>query len=168
MADAIQLTQMRARPKSITMGGGKAPQGRKSLLIKSQIFLRLRDALAAGNSYESSCAMAGISRTTFYRWMDEAESAPEGHPLREFRDTVKKACAIAEHRNVMIIQKAAARHWQAAAWWLERARWKDWGCRRSVKAVNEAKHRRRADVSGLQSGKQGSPFGFKNFAKSNK
>jgi hypothetical protein len=120
MADSSYLARKRVRAPGITMGEGKSPQGRKSFLIDRQIFNRLRDALAAGNTYQNACAMAGIGRTTFYRWLEESEKAPEGHPLREFRDMVLKACAIAEHRNLMAIQKAAPRHWQAAAWFLER------------------------------------------------
>ena len=76
--------------------------------------------------------MAGIGRTTFYRWMDESKTAPVGHPLREFRDTIKRASAIAENYHVMVIQKAAAQHWQAAAWWLERHNPQHYGRRKAM------------------------------------
>ena len=138
MNDATQPPQKRTRPSQITMERGRAPQGRKSLLINPRIFCRLREALTAGNTYENACRMAGISRTTFYRWREESEVAPEGHQLREFRDMVEKACAEAEHRNVMMIQEAAARHWQASAWWLERRHRGHYGRRKAVALGDDA------------------------------
>jgi len=138
MADQSPLARRRVSSPVITMGEGKSPRGRKSLLIDCQMVCRLRDALMAGNTYETACTLAGISRTTFYRWMKESEKAPEGHPLREFRDMVLKACAIAEHRNLMFIQKAALTHWQAAAWWLERSRPEHYARRRIVSVAGSS------------------------------
>ena len=132
MTNKAPLSRKSVEPPSITMGEGKSPRGRKSHLIDRKVLIRLRDALAAGNTYNNACAMAGVGRTTFYRWMDESQTAPEGHPLREFRDSIKRACAIAENRHVMIIQKAAAQHWQAAAWWLERRHPQHYGRRRAI------------------------------------
>jgi hypothetical protein len=99
---------------------------------------KLRDALIAGNTNEDACILAGIGESTFYRWMREAESAPEGHPLWEFRQSVKRAMAEARHRNIMIIQKAAVTHWQAAAWFLERSDPKHWGRKDHVAVGGDA------------------------------
>jgi len=132
MANEIPLSRKSIEPPRITMGEGKSPRGRKSLLMKRSVLIRLWDALEAGNTYNNACALAGLGRTTFYRWMDESKTAPEGHPLRDFRDTIKRACAIAENRHVLIIQKAAVHHWQAAAWWLERRCPQHYGRRRII------------------------------------
>jgi transposase len=132
MPDKIPLCRRSVEPPRITMGEGKSPRGRKSRLIEQKVLIRLRDSLATGNTYENACVRAGIGRSTFYRWMDESKTAPEGHPLREFRDTVKRASAIAEHYHVMLIQKAAERHWQAAAWWLERRYPRQYGRRKPL------------------------------------
>jgi len=111
----------------ITSPPYKKAVGRKCKRLEPERVTRLRDAFVAGNTIRTACAMAGISDKSFYRWLKEAEHAPEGHELREFRDTVKRAKAVAEHRNVMAIQKAAQKDWRAAAWFLERTRPKDWG-----------------------------------------
>ena len=94
---------------------------------------RSRDAIIVGNTIQTACALAGLSRKSYYRWLKEAEDAPEGHPLRHFRDTVKEALAEAQHRMLMIIQKAAVKDWRAAAWFLERRCPEDWGRVRLVK-----------------------------------
>ena len=113
--------------KRITLDPNRAPQGQKSLLLDKAMLARLCDALVAGNTIKNACTMAKITETTYFRWLDESKDAPEGHPLRLFRESVKEARAHAAHRNVMIIQKAAPRQWQAAAWFLERAFPDEWG-----------------------------------------
>ena len=45
----------------------------------------------------------------------------------QFRQAVLKAQADAEVRNVAIVEQAATRSWQAAAWWLERKHNARWG-----------------------------------------
>ena len=116
----------------ITLSPDRKATGRHTHLLDQHRMQKLRDALIAGNTIENSCTMAGIGERSFYRWMQEAESAPEGHPLWQFRQSVKSAMAEAEHRNVMIIQKAAVTSWQAAAWFLERRNPKAWGRKDSV------------------------------------
>ena len=123
---------------SITLSPMKKQTGRTSKLLDKSRMNRLYDALIAGNTILTACAMAGISEPTYYRWLREAKIAPEGHQLREFRQSLKRAMAIAEHRNVVFIQKAASEHWQAAAWWLERRYPKDWGRIKRVKPGGDA------------------------------
>jgi hypothetical protein len=105
----------------------KAKVGRKPLLMNEAKIGLLADAFAAGNSIRNACGMAGVGVSTYHRWMAEFERAGEGSLIREFRDRIKKAQAEAEHRNVLLIQKAATTRWQAAAWWLERHRPEHWG-----------------------------------------
>jgi hypothetical protein len=127
---------------------GRKPLGRKSRLKEGETLIRLCSALEAGNTYENACAMAGIGRTTFYRWMNEAKNCPLDHQLWDFRNTVKKACAVAENRSVVLIQKAAAHDWRAAAWWLERRNPEEYGRRKVIEldtesnstAIDEATH----------------------------
>lgn len=71
-----------------------------------------------GNYYNTACQAVGISKETFYTWLKEKP---------DFSDSVKKAESKAIARNVMIIQKAASKSWQAAAWFLERKEYRDWG-----------------------------------------
>jgi transposase len=88
-------------------------------------------AVRAGNYVETAAAAAGITATTFYRWMERGEADIENDaqsPFRDFREAVEKAKAESEKIDLDLIAKAAGEgNWQAAAWRLER-RFKDkWG-----------------------------------------
>lgn len=67
--------------------------------------------IRAGNNYEDSAGLAGISRRTLQRW--KKTHVP-------FVTALKKAEQECKARNIAIIQKAAEKSWQAAAWFLER------------------------------------------------
>jgi hypothetical protein len=67
--------------------------------------------LRAGNNISDTCSLVGINDDTFYDWK---KNKPE------FSDALKKAENECKARNIAIIQKAAEKSWQAAAWWLER------------------------------------------------
>ena len=62
-------------------------------------------------------------------------NAPLRGGLRDFRESVKRAKAVAVHRNILIIQEAAKDDWRAALWWLKRVRREDWGRKRAVAVV---------------------------------
>ena len=94
------------------------------------------DLIASGNYIETACQAAGIASSTYHNWnarghaeRDRLRAQPDAEPnpteviYLEFLESVEKAFAEAEARNLMIIQKAAvAGTWQAAAWILERTR----------------------------------------------
>ena len=105
--------------------------GRKPKLTKELIEL-LGTALQNGNYIETACDFVGINRATLYRWLQESEENDAKPILKELSDTVRKARAQAEMRNVLRIQKAADDSWQAAAWWLERSQPKKWSKQTNV------------------------------------
>jgi hypothetical protein len=93
------------------------------------------EAIEAGNYVETSVQYAGITKSTFYSWLDKGTSErdrliadptatpdPDLVDFVDFADAVERAQASSEVRAVAIIQKAAFTTWQAAAWWLERTR----------------------------------------------
>lgn len=88
-----------------------------------QTHKRICTALSAGNTRKDSAEYAGVSEATFGRWIKE-------YP--EFEEDVQKAEADAVVRNVAIIQQAASKTWQAAAWWLERRRKNEWSAKTEV------------------------------------
>jgi transposase len=90
---------------------------------------KITGAIAAGNYHETACALAGVSTSSFYRWMQQGEKARAGI-YREFWEAVKKAEAVAEAKRVKIIADAAEENWQAAAWYLERRYPDRWGRRK--------------------------------------
>lgn len=78
---------------------------------------RLLKAIRRGNTFRDACLCAGISEDTFANWRRSNS---------DFSDAVKRAEAEAVMRNVAIVQEAAKKTWQAAAWWLERRYPSDW------------------------------------------
>jgi transposase len=105
--------------------------GRKPKLTQELIEL-LGTALQNGNYIETACDFVGINRATLYRWLQESEEDNAKPILKDLSDTVRKARAQAEMRNVLRIQKAADDSWQAAAWWLERSQPKKWSKQTNV------------------------------------
>lgn len=97
---------------------------------------RLCQALLAGNTIKNSCKLSGVDVSDFYRWMRDGVDAPEDSVPRTFFLRASAAMAEAEHRNVMLIQKAATRSWQAAAWFLERRNPEAYGRRERVEVAN--------------------------------
>jgi hypothetical protein len=83
-------------------------------------------SIAAGLPAKFAAQRAGIDESTFHLWMRKGRRATEG-PHFQFFQSVKRAEADAIARNVAIIQKAASKSWQAAAWWLERGYHKEFG-----------------------------------------
>lgn len=92
---------------------------------------RLREALELGATVRVACNCAGISETTYHRWITEAEA---GDPDRqEFRDAVKAARGAAALGHLETIRAASrSGEWKASAWWLERVE----GYTRSVRVEN--------------------------------
>jgi len=102
-------------------------------IISEEIINKIEEALKAGNYVITSCEYAGISKDAYYDWMHKSAD-PNSDPIyKRFSETVEKARAQAEVRNVMNIQKSAQNgQWQASAWWLERSFPDKWGRRTTV------------------------------------
>lgn len=79
-------------------------------------------ALEMGCTRDAAAGAAGVSRTTFYRWLDDGT----------FRDAVERAEHKAEAAYTLAVQQAVPKNWQAAAWWLERRRHESYGRRDRV------------------------------------
>jgi hypothetical protein len=80
------------------------------MVKKSQVSVLLK-ALENGMNVSDSCALARISREYFYSKQKEDET---------FREQVELAEVKCKQHHISVIRKATNRHWQAAAWWLER------------------------------------------------
>lgn len=81
---------------------------------------KILEALRLGVPQSTAYTYAGISETTYYRWLQEAGEPGAKQELREFREAVQAARAEAEVRSLAVIQNASRKTWQAAAWFLER------------------------------------------------
>lgn len=98
--------------------------GRTTILTET-IQARMVQAIEGGNYAPTAAEYAGIGVSTHYDWLKKGESGKS--PYAEYLEAIKKAEAVAEVRNVTLIQNAAANTWTAAAWYLERKHWDRWG-----------------------------------------
>ena len=118
------------------------PTGRPGILTPD-VQRRLCEAIAAGNTRHDAAEYAGMAESTLRAWLAKGKRQRRGQ-YRALLAAVKKSEADAVVRNVAIIQKAAPKSWQAAAWWLERKRANDWSqgrdlVRQLAKEVKELK-----------------------------
>lgn len=77
-----------------------------------------------GHFSEVACTLAGVSSSTFYRWMEKGRNAKSGR-YREFWEAIQTSKAVAEAKYLEVVRDVAndQRHkdrLKAATWWLER------------------------------------------------
>ena len=98
-------------------------RGRKPKINKD-IIERFVRAIKLGCPIKDACGCAGIGETTYYKWMNWADSdRKDVKTYRDFREKIKAAEGEATQAWLAIIEKAAREgSWQAAAWKLERRR----------------------------------------------
>ncbi len=97
-------------------------RGRPSKLTKT-VAAKIVEALEAGNFQEPAARAAGVSRSTFHRWMQRGaddESFNRDSIYRTFRTAIKRAEAEAEVAAVKCVIDASETKWQAAMTFLER------------------------------------------------
>lgn len=89
--------------------------------INDETIAALIRLVSSGVPYETAADSVMITDRTLYKWLRRGRaSTKKTCPYRQLVQGLKKAHADAITRNVAIIQKAAQKTWQAAAWWLER------------------------------------------------
>jgi hypothetical protein len=107
-------------------------------------------ALEAGNYDEVAAQAAGISKASFYNWLnrgqaelERVEAAPNAkvrqgeQPLIDFFDVVTRAKAQAEPEMVARIRELGERDWRALAWMLERRFSGRWAKRQRLEVLVE-------------------------------
>lgn len=103
--------------------------GRPSLLTP-KTKQKLIEAIKAGSHYETACAYAGISYSTFREWMQRGQGTHKRRKTDQdyvdFADAILEAESQGEISAIAAIKAASKNDWKAAAWMLERrhsARW---------------------------------------------
>lgn len=112
----------------------KRPTIGRPTKLTNEIRETIVTAIQACNYSEVAAEFAGISKTTFYRWMELGERATRG-PFRQFRDAIRAAEAGAEVYALASLRKAMPDTPSAAQWFLERKFQQRWGKRETVTAV---------------------------------
>lgn len=99
--------------------------------LTPEVHAHIVKSLRLGNYVEHAASTAGIARSTIYDWLRKGEAAlaaqEAGEELDEmqqryldFMMDVDRARSEAITTNLQMIQDAAPKNWQAAAWYLER------------------------------------------------
>jgi transposase len=98
--------------------------------LTSDLTKQIAKLLTDGNYVETVCDYVGLSRSTFYEWLERGENAEAGtdQDFVEFSDTIKKAIASVEMDTVKAVRRGPT-NWQSKAWWLERRHPDKWGNR---------------------------------------
>lgn len=81
---------------------------------------RIVDSIRRGTPFKLAAAAGGVSYNTFVRWRNEGAHPDAPRHLRDFCHQVRTAESEAAQRLLGLIESAAKRNWQAAAWMLER------------------------------------------------
>lgn len=101
--------------------------GRPTKLTK-EVTDRICLAIRAGNYSKVAAAMAGISETTYYKWLEMSDKPNAKKEYKEFRESIEQAEAEAEVAAIARIRQAADNgDWKAAGWYLERKHGERWG-----------------------------------------
>jgi len=101
--------------------------GRPTKLTK-EVTNRICLAIRAGNYAKVAAAMAGVSETTYYKWLDLSNKPNAKKEYKEFRESIEQAEAEAEVAAIARIRQAADNgDWKAAGWYLERKHGERWG-----------------------------------------
>jgi hypothetical protein len=106
------------KPKNDGRGGPK---------LTPQLQVEISELLKLGCYIETACAMAGISRSTYYNWIDKAKTSNRRNKYTLFMDAVTHAQACDEARLVGMINVHCKDKWRASAWMLERRFTNNWG-----------------------------------------
>jgi len=80
---------------------------------------KLVKALKSGITASAACSIVGIANKTYYEWLKKGREG-NGDIYEKFLIAIEKANAEAEKAMLDIITNHSVKHWQAAAWVLER------------------------------------------------
>jgi len=105
----------------------ETPTGRPAKFT-AEVQERLLTVIRLGAYRNAACDFAGIAPETLRIWLRRGEAEAAG-PYREFYKALKEAEAAACIKALGTIRIAMEQNWQAAAWFLERKRPKEWGRR---------------------------------------
>lgn len=96
--------------------------------LTKELIEKVCSAIYAGNYAKIAAQLSGISESTYYGWLQEAEKEGCDPLFLEFSESVEKAEAAAEVEAVALIRQAA-RNGSAkdAQWLLERKHGERWG-----------------------------------------
>lgn len=102
----------------MAIAGYKFPLPRKSKHCTPELTEEICKHISSGNFIETSLALAGLPKSTFYEWCKKAHAGEIRY--QKFLEAVVKAEAESEKKKVGYIEKVAPYDWRAAAYLLEK------------------------------------------------
>ena len=95
----------------------KTKRGRKKKVDDNLIKI-LTKALTSGASHKIACEAAGISQSSFYRWLKQGENGSAEYA--GFYNSIKASESHGALKHLENIEKHSINDWRASAWLLER------------------------------------------------
>jgi hypothetical protein len=95
-----------------------APMGGRPSVLTDEVQGQIVAIVKGGSLIETAAAVAGVGRSTVYRWLERGAEGEE--PYKTFADAIARAKAEGIARNVTFVARAGAKDWRAAAWLLVR------------------------------------------------
>ncbi len=98
---------------------GKKNKGGRPMKLNDELIEKLVTFLSSGCYVETAAAACGINKKTFYEWLKIGAEKPKSIHGR-LSNAVEVATAKAEISDLAAVSAATKKHWQAAAWRLQR------------------------------------------------
>lgn len=129
----------------------KPPRGPgRKLKLSPFLIKQAEEVLQKGVPQEAAAEILGIGKTTWFRWLQEADALPTTHIKAQFREAVTRARAHAEADMVGVLKAAGNTDWRAALAFLERAYPTRWAARKRVELAHEGSVRAEVTLEDLR------------------
>ena len=114
------------------------PKGKPSIISK-EIIDKVCQEISRGVPIEYSCLIAGISKSTYYKWLNKGKKEDDDSDslYKYFENKTNEARALAVASRIEQIR--VDNSWQSSAWWLERMAHEHFGKKQTIDANVDAK-----------------------------
>jgi hypothetical protein len=105
----------------------------RKLALTYELIEEICTYIENGNSNNDTCKLVGISDSSFYSWLADAEKFQKGEEVQDgeikldLLDNIKRAEAGFKAFHINNITKSSRKEWTASAWLLERKFPKEFG-----------------------------------------
>lgn len=118
--------------------------GRPTKLTK-ELQTRICEYIYSGSSKQDAALLCGITRKTLENWLERGKTEELGMYV-DFAEAVETALAAFKQTQIDLIATAAEKHWQAAAWLLERRFPREWGRREALEVEAHSEHKQTNEI----------------------
>ncbi len=85
--------------------------------LTPELRAKIAASLVEGMYVEQAVRLAGLPKSTFYKWLKDGAAGKEPHAT--FLGEVEEASCIAE-RDALAVVRSGVNNWQSSSWFLER------------------------------------------------